>query len=237
MRTLYQSENSLKKSSIFLCVRSQKSQHGVVLIISLIMLVVISLLAVTSMRNAGSTESVLGNVRTTELATQAAEIALRHCESSVAEIMSVAKGSAPSYPTTFVAANIFTAITDESQWNDIAIWDSLSASTFKLPLALVNEAGMDIVTYKRPPECMVEPLTVLFTNLPLIQINEDKSEIQIGSNRTASSSNSTYIITARGFGPEVVAGSGRPQGTEVWLQSHIELDNNITRVECIAPCV
>ena len=60
--------------------RQRHSQRGVVLIIALVMLVIISLLAVSSMRNSGSTEEVLGNVRTTELATQAAEIALRRCE-------------------------------------------------------------------------------------------------------------------------------------------------------------
>ena len=40
----------------------------------MIMLIIVSLLAVTSMRNASSSESVSGNVRTTELATQAADI-------------------------------------------------------------------------------------------------------------------------------------------------------------------
>jgi hypothetical protein len=40
---------------------------------------------------------------------------------------------------------------------------------------------------------------------------------------TASVTPSAFVITARGFGPEVAAGSGRPQGTEVWLQSTIEI--------------
>lgn len=68
------------------CAR-QHRQNGVVLIIALILLVVISLLAVTSLRGAGSAESISGNVRTTELATQAAEIALRHCEAAALKVV------------------------------------------------------------------------------------------------------------------------------------------------------
>ena len=52
-------------------------EKGVVLIVSLIVLVVISMLAVTSLRNVSSSEMISGNVRTTELANQAAEFALR----------------------------------------------------------------------------------------------------------------------------------------------------------------
>jgi Tfp pilus assembly protein PilX len=87
--------------------RLPQPQRGVVLIIALILLVVISLLAVTSVRNAGSTATVAGNVRTTELATQAAEIALRHCESSVLAVVS----GTSAYATTFDASNILTANT------------------------------------------------------------------------------------------------------------------------------
>ena len=46
-----------------------RRQQGVVLVIALILLVLISLLAVNSVKNSGSSESVAGNVRTTELAT------------------------------------------------------------------------------------------------------------------------------------------------------------------------
>jgi type IV pilus assembly protein PilX len=74
-------------------------------------------------------------------------------------------------------------------------------------LALVNDATVG-ASFKRPPECMIERMSV----------------IQAGA--TAVSSTSSYVITARGFGPEVAAADGarsRPSGSEVWLQSHIEL--------------
>ena len=144
------------------------------LIISLILLVVISLLTVTSMRNAASSESVAGNVRKTELATQAAEIALRFCE---------------EYVVNFIDTAAVLPI-------DIAL----------LLEAEVNQTGI-AKTYKRPPECLIE----------MQQPAEGASDVLT---RTSS-----FVITARGFGPEVAEADSkrsRPQGSEVWLQSHIQ---------------
>ena len=183
--------------------RPPHTQKGVVLIIAMIMLIVVSILAVTSMRNAASTEALAGNVRTTELATQAADIALRHCESSVVEINSVAGGATPSYATTITAADILPAATPPN-WQNTSTWDSVSANVLVLPNALVGGNG----TYKRPPECMIE-------NIPIIKAGTSTV------NNTAS-----YVITARGFGPEVAAADAsrtRPMGSEVWLKSHLEL--------------
>lgn len=181
-------------------------QQGVVLIIALILLVVISLLAITSLRNAGSSESIAGNVRTTELATQAAEIALRHCESSAIRITRVNGGDTSSseaqYPTTMVDDNILRATTSV-EWQNTTTWDSSSASVFVLPTDLVGNT----TTYKRPPECMIESLT--------------------GATTAPTGGTDSFVITARGFGPEVPALTSstrvRPTGTEVWLQSTIEI--------------
>ena len=166
-----------------------KNQHGVVLIIALILLVVISLLAVSTLHNAASTESVAGSVRTTELATQAADIALRYCENDV--LVKVNNSTNP-----------YIAGTGE-QWKAIAIWDTETPTKiYTIPLAVLQLNGIGDI-YKRPPECMVEQLL------------------------TKSTTSSFYLITARGFGPEVpalVSGTRvRPVGTEVWLQSQIEI--------------
>lgn len=178
-----------------------QSERGVVLIIALILLIVISLLAVTSMRNASSSEAVAGNVRTTELANQAAELALRHCEASAIKVVRVLGGDTTSaeatYPTTFAQSNIVWAATAVDWQSVTATWDvGTNTKTFVLPTTLVATS-----TFKRPPECMVESLTGV----------------------TPVSTNAAFVITARGFGPEVSAGAGRPQGTEVWLQSTIEI--------------
>lgn len=183
------------------------AQRGVVLIIALILLLVISMLAVASLHNAGSSEAVLGNVRTSELATQAAEIALRHCESATIKFVLWDDGDTTSAPATFddqgFGTNRRLPPSDPPQWQNLATWNSASTSTYVLPAALVNQAGMT-TTYQRFPECMVEQQPVVATG---------------SGNYTTKS----YVITARGFGPEVPALTGAtrvaPVGTVVWLQS------------------
>lgn len=179
---------------------------------ALIMLVVISLLATLSMRNATSSESISGNVRTTELATQAAEIALRYCED---EVVKIKGGGVP--PTGFVIQNF----SSPPLWSakngsgGLTNWDGNTSSVaptgpvLVIPDSLINQAGAG-VTFKRPPECMVE-------------------RMQMATTTTTVTTTSTYVITARGFGPEVAADTGgtrpRPQGgSEVWMQSTIELN-------------
>ena len=204
--------------------RLLKRQRGVVLVIALILLVVISLLTITSMRNASSSENVSSNVRTTELAIQAAEIALRHCESSVLRILKRANGDEATpeanYPTTFDSEKILPAA-NPAQWQNVATWDSPSTATYVLTPELLNQTGMT-TTYKRTPECMVEQLPVLLTNLPVL----DGAGKIIANNGTRVSTTTTFMVTARGFGPEVAVADlarSRPVGTEAWLQSHVDL--------------
>jgi Tfp pilus assembly protein PilX len=181
----------------------KRAQSGVVLIIAMIMLIVISVLAISSMRNSASTEALAGNVRTTELATQAADIALRHCESSLIEIATVAAGSpSTGYVTSMTATNILAAATPPN-WQGTTNWDTTSTNAFVLPTSLVGGTA----TFQRPPECMIENMIV----------------IPAGS--TVANTSSTYVITARGFGPEVAAADAsrtRPNGTQVWLQTTLE---------------
>ncbi len=178
--------------------RAPHSQRGVVLIISLIMLVVLSLLATLSIRNAASSESVSGNVRTTLLATQAAEIALQHCEKWAAQLAGVAAHGLTGGPPTVVG----TATTPA--WRTLSTWDSGGASSvYDIPLALVNNDAA-APTYARAPECLIEKVSV----------------VNSAGNFTDTS---TRVITARGFGPdENGAVRTRPTGSEVWLQSTIE---------------
>jgi type IV pilus assembly protein PilX len=178
-------------------------QRGVVLIIALILLVVISLLAVTSLRNAGSTESVAGNVRTTELASQAAEIALRHCESSAVQLARNTVSSDPAFYSTAFPISSISAV-NSAVWQSTTTWDSGTATaTYVIPTSTFVVGSTS--TYKRPPECMVE---LLSGSMPT---------------GTGTVTPSAFVITARGFGPEVASGTGRPQGSEVWLQSTIEI--------------
>jgi type IV pilus assembly protein PilX len=177
-----------------------RAQRGVVLIIALMMLVVISLVASISVRNATSSEAVSGGIRTTQLAMQAAEIALAYCENSLVKIAS----GTGTFVTSFPASKIL-PYSSTPKWTSTSIWDSTNTSTFVLPTATVNVTGA--TTYNRLPECMVETLPEAAANGSI-------------------SATKTFVITARGFGPEVPAADAartRPVGSEVWLQSTIEL--------------
>lgn len=184
--------------------RASRTQRGVVLIVALLMLVVISIVASLSVRNATSSEVGSGATRTTQLAMQAAEIALRYCENSVVQIISPPSNPADNFVTTLTTSNI-QAYSTTPKWQSTTIWDGTSGAVYVLPTATVNGSGVS-TTYARMPECIIE-------NLP-------------EANATGSTATTrTYVITARGFGPEVAAVNAtrtRPTGTEVWLQTTIE---------------
>jgi type IV pilus assembly protein PilX len=175
------------------------AQRGVVLVMALIMLVIVSLLATLSIRNAISTEGVSGNVRTSQLASQAAEIALRYCEEATAQINA---GTVTLDPIPAIQEYASPPL-----WkNPAANWDTAASVAFVIPASSVNQEGRP-ATFKRPPECMVERMQMVASG--------------------AITTTSTYVITARGFGPEVAAANGarsRPVGSEVWMQSTIELE-------------
>lgn len=171
-------------------------QRGVVLIIALVMLVVISMLAALSIRNAQSTEGVSGNVRTTQLANEAAEIALRFCESAVTANAQAGTALPSGLTINSVPAGTPLGVTTTN-------WDSTGTGVYVLPTTAVNNATL--ATYQRMPECVVERLQV----------------VNSSGNLTTTT---TYLITARGFGPEVATGTGRPSGAEVFLQSTLEVE-------------
>jgi type IV pilus assembly protein PilX len=180
-------------------------QRGVVLIIALVMLVVVSLLASFSVRNAVSSEAVSGNVRTTQLASQAAEIALRYCEDvTVTYVKALPTGTGITYPRTIASGPTLLAYTS-GRATTTSNWDVVSTNVFPVPATAVNQGATD--TFQRVPECMVE-------NVPVVNAAS-----------TGLDTTSTYMVTARGFGPEVQddATRGRPTGSEVWLQSTIQI--------------
>lgn len=177
-------------------------QNGVVLIIALVLLVLLSLVASYNARNVGSAELVSNNTRSAELASQAAEAALRYCERGVENHFAVLRGSTATFttfmtPTSAPVAGTFT-------WQDLANWDG---STSIANVTIVGTGALSLSDssgdlYKRPPECMAQYLQATSTR--------------------------TVVVTARGFGPEVASDNGAtrpvPQGSEVWLQSTLSLN-------------
>lgn len=172
----------------------KQGQTGVVLIMSLVMLVIISLLASMTMKTAASSESISGSVRLNQLAHQSAEAALRFCEEAAIKTLS----------GTPVSGFSIQPQSSTLRGNSTTLWDAAaSAEVYVLALTEVNNNGQP---YKRPPECIVERLAPAGSPL----------------------ADTLLAITARGFGPEVAAvpqdaTSRRPAGSEVFLQSTLEL--------------
>lgn len=175
--------------------KGRQAQHGVVLIMSIVMLVIVSLLAAMTMKSALSSESVSGSVRLNQLAHQSAEAALRFCEDAAVKTLS----------GTPVSGFSIQPQSSTLQGNSTTVWDAAtSAAVYALTLANVNNNGQP---FKRPPECIVERLA------PAGTPEADK----------------LIAVTARGFGPEVIAvpddaTDRRPAGSEVFLQSTLELE-------------
>jgi len=177
---------------------SNRQQRGIVLIVALIILTIVSLLAALSLRNASSNESISGAVRTTNLATQSAEIALRYCED-----LTLNPSSTPSFLIVDASAS--------PAWQTLDHWDKPWTHLFTVPLAAVNQSDLR-ATFSRAPECIVEKLRT-----------------EVDPPPPATPMTTTFVVTARGFGPEVPAVTGsdrRPVGAEVWLQTTIELGSS-----------
>ncbi len=187
-------------SSLKFAQAARGQQQGVVLVIALVLLVILSLVASYNARNVGSAELVSNNTRTAELAMQAAEAVLRHCERGVENHYSTLKTPTLTLSPLITPTTAPTGVT--YTWQDLTNWDgTASAAQIRVigttALVLSDATGN---TYKRLPECMAQYFQAANTR--------------------------TVVITARGFGPEVAADTGArdiPKGAEVWLQSILTL--------------
>lgn len=175
---------------------SARKQRGAVLTMTLILLVVVSVVAVTTLQSSISGEQVSKNMRTHAVALQSAETALRLCEDAVRKSATTI-GTAPfvklSVPDTLGPGD------SPIQWKTRTNWETGSTVTTLIPSDMALVLGM------RPtprPRCMVEQY-----RLPRLDPDSTLSD--------------PFLVTAMGFSPDYqVDGSGRPiAGGEVWVQS------------------
>jgi type IV pilus assembly protein PilX len=177
-----------------------RKQNGFVLVVSLIFLLVMTVLAVTSIHRSILDEKVTGNLRSQSNALQAAEIALRHCQKSLEA--TGPGGNLPLTPgTTQTLSGIkiigyprdiepsFTIPVAPSRWSDLANWTAENAKT--IDLNLTTHAAL-------PAQCMIE-------EYPMKDFLKAKVYV-------------AYVITARGVGSTANA--------IVWLQQTVRAGNN-----------
>ena len=122
------------------------TQTGAVLIIVLIMLALLSMTAATSMRNAQSTEAISGSTRNTELASQAAEIALNYCGNYVKKVVIQSCDSRITDPPILPFADPLGCQAGAANW------DTPNTQIIVLPLSYMGATPI----YKRAPECLME---------------------------------------------------------------------------------
>lgn len=178
-------------------------QRGVVLAMSLIFLAILSLVALFAMRSSILGEQVSKNIRSNEVARQAAETALRYCENQV-RTGAIAQ-PAPSLDQSGLPADWQTRTN---------IFDT--SKSIEVPSTQLVASGMQALPVL--PRCFIASAT-----LPLAPGEGNDP------NAGASSMNSTAVwITAVGFSADYERkGSALTDpaisGGEVWLQSILTL--------------
>lgn len=171
---------------------SHPGQRGVVLIVALIMLVIIGLSSAAVMRNAMMADAVSNNTRMEALATEAAQIALRFCET---QLLNNAAG--------FVVQPV-AAAGQQQPWERFSNWHGDEARATRLSnddVVSDNAALSYDDDDPRLPQCLAEQYP--------------------DPNSPGTHLASTFTVTARGFSPDYSEDNNgrRLSGSVVWLQS------------------
>lgn len=184
---------------------SARHQGGIVLIMALILLVVISTVALLTIRGAISSEQVSNNMRSSAVATQSAETALRYCEWEA--LKSVSSSTTATIVPVPPAAD---AGTPPTTWSSRAAWTALTSNTVTVALANSTDAAGRTVTAALLPSCMIE-----------------QYEFPKPPGASSSGGGLAFLVTARGYSPDYQTNAGGTilSGGEVWLQSIVRLPN------------
>lgn len=179
----------------------KNKQNGFVLVVSLIFMLIMTVLAVTAINRSILDEKVTGNLRSQNIALQAAESALRYCQKNLEA--TGPSGYLPLTPgTTQTIGGIkiigyprdidpsLTIPTAPNKWSDSANWTLETTKTL----------GLELTTHSASPaQCMIEEYPM---KDPL------KAKVYVA-----------YQITARGVGGNA--------SSIVWVQQTIRTGNNV----------
>ncbi len=131
----------------------KSKQNGVVLFMSLILLSVLTILALTGMRTSIVDEKMSGNLRDSQLAHQAAESALRDAETFINNLagLSALTNNNGLYRSGFEAAKLEPDYLDPGTWNPTNTSNYTEASTLG-----TNSSGEDQLAL--PPKYIIKHL-------------------------------------------------------------------------------
>lgn len=157
--------------------RQMGIQRGVVLVVALLLLMVLSIAATVSIRGTGSAESVVNNSRRESLALEAAEAALRTCESQARSgtktIANAVAGVQPTWQQSLTTT-----------WDATSAADRTTAGITTLTIASANDTGTRTF-FARSPECMAQYLTVGSTANAVITVRAFGPEVANGIGKPA----------------------------------------------------
>jgi Tfp pilus assembly protein PilX len=122
-------------------------QHGVVLPLALVMLVMVTLLAVVALRGVTSEERISANLRASSVAFEQSELALRYCEN-------IALTGGPALDT----ARIDSTSTTGLAWRNPANWSTSFAQLQQPPAAQYLDPARPVT----PPACLIEAVRAPF---------------------------------------------------------------------------
>ncbi|WP_157085084.1 pilus assembly PilX family protein [Hydrogenophaga palleronii] len=173
--------------------KNVRREHGVVLPMALIMLVIISLAGLLAARNAATHEQFSNNMRTTQVARQSAEAALRYCEAVVIDITSDEGVLYGSLESRIVSAELDPDNLAAGAWNTRSNWASGAANLITYTPTFDSTVQTEVqVTTANFPTCVIQRMT-----------------------------NDRFLVTSRGLSNDaaVDANNQLTQGSEIWLQS------------------
>jgi type IV pilus assembly protein PilX len=173
-------------------------QTGLVLPLVLIFLVIMMLLGTAVIRNVSLEEKMAGNLRNRNLAFQAAEHALRHCETSVLahrtqadDIVIQPQGPMQASPNA-----------GKHYWEVEENWTGPAPLAATVPRSATEVAANATEIFQQRPQCMVEHIVD-----PPLPSDTEVTQSEGGNIKTQ------YRITARGVGLDA--------NTVVKLQSYL----------------
>ncbi|WP_338845675.1 PilX N-terminal domain-containing pilus assembly protein [Massilia sp. W12] len=158
-------------------------QHGVVLPVVLIFMVVMMLLGVSAVRNITLEEKMAANSRSQNLAFQAAEQALRSCEVLLQQGQVHLVRILPRGPVE-VAANKF-----QEYWEIPANWNG--ANSFAVPISASEAQLNNVMLAAERPRCMVELMDPVVST---VNPQDQKEQLRITARGVGARNTSVVIL-------------------------------------------
>lgn len=170
---------------------SRHTQHGAVLPVAMILLIVLTFAGLSSAKRATTHDAIAQNLRINEVAQQSAEAALRHCEAVVMDLVDNAGKGFPADAARVGKVAIATPESPSALWLQPANWSAAGVNLISAPMAFSAEVRIEAQGVP-PPQCIAEPMA-----------------------------NNRYLVTARGHSADATfdANGRLITGAEVWLQS------------------